>query len=631
MNVSSTGNTYSTKASSSLGMSGLASGLDTDGMVEALLANAQSKIDKQEGLKQQTLWKQEIYRSLIAKINTFQSKYFSSTSSTNLLSQSFFNQMSAVTTASAFKATATSSAALGTTTLEVDRLATHSKLTGAAASGKLEGTLDEAQINKFLEQSDYKISFNVALDDNQKTITLDNAAIVGADGKVDSARLQAEIQKQLDKAHGTDQLKVTINNGAIGITTNDVKGRKVMVSGESNVLSAFGYQNGQSNRIGMGGTLAQNYFNVPLDGNTFKFTINGVDLEFDKTATVTEVMNGINNSDAGVRMTYRALDDKFSLEATDSGAGHAITFSDTTGNLMAAMFGAPSSDNTGDDGGYVYNEGVNALVKIDGVETQRSSNSFAVNGINIELKAVTTTEETIGVSRDTDSVIAGIKSFMEDYNALIDELNGLIREDSTYKKYAPLTDAQKKEMSEREIELWEEKAKQGLLRGDSAVSTFLQSMRTALYEKPEGSLYSIFDIGIETSSEWKDYGKLVFSTDGEAKLRQVLDSNPNDVIKLFADAKEGLSVKMESILKYTANTSSASRGTLVQIAGVENAASDYDNDLYDRLQLIERRIDQLKAAYQKEKTRYWRQFNAMESVISNMNTQSSWLAQQLSV
>ncbi|MCQ5092379.1 flagellar filament capping protein FliD, partial [Slackia exigua] len=70
-----------------------------------------------------------------------------------------------------------------------------------------------------------------------------------------------------------------------------------------------------------------------------------------------------------------------------------------------------------------------------------------------------------------------------------------------------MTDEQKDKMSERQIELWEEKAKEGLLHRDSAVDSFLSQMRLALYTKPAGAKLALYDIGIETT-KWEDKGQL---------------------------------------------------------------------------------------------------------------------------
>ena len=79
-------------------VSGLASGMDTESIVKSLLMGTQTKIDKQSGLKQQLEWKQDIYRDLITKINTFSDKYFSyyGSGDTNLMSQSLFKTMTGI-------------------------------------------------------------------------------------------------------------------------------------------------------------------------------------------------------------------------------------------------------------------------------------------------------------------------------------------------------------------------------------------------------------------------------------------------------------------------------------------------------------------------------------------------------
>ena len=346
-------------------------------------------------------------------------------------------------------------------------------------------------------------------------------------------------------------------------------------------------------------------------------------------------------------------------------------------------------------------KGQNAIVEIDGLVTERSSNNFTVNGLNFNLKETTGTyeaaagtlktsdgsafdlsqlkdgqyiengtvynadgtktditgltyekdgqtvtadglrmngnkleifngtTETIQVDRNTDQIVDGIKSFVDEYNKLIKTLNDYLDEDTSYKKYAPLTDAQKKEMSEKEIELWEKKAKEGLLHRDSTIDSFLRSMRTALYEKPEGCAYALYDLGIETG-EWESKGQLVFTADSEAKLRQILESDPESVMQLFTDSEEGIFTKINNIMDNTAKISSGSPGALVELAGVKGKASESNNTLYEQIKDIDDRIAALKRTYEREKNRYWSEFNTMEQLISNMNVQSSWLSQQFS-
>ena len=151
------------------------------------------------------------------------------------------------------------------------------------------------------------------------------------------------------------------------------------------------------------------------------------------------------------------------------------------------------------ENGTVYNAD-GTKTDITGLTYEKDGQTVTADGLRVvkgskdgenKLEIFNGTTETIQVDRDTDQIIEGIKSFVDEYNKLIKTLNDYLDEDTSYKEYAPLTDAQKKEMSEKEIELWEEKAKEGLLHRDSTIDSFLQSMRTALYEKPEGCAYAL--------------------------------------------------------------------------------------------------------------------------------------------
>ena len=104
-------------------VSGLASGMDTESIVKSLLMGTQTKIDKQSGLKQQLEWKQDIYRDLITKINTFSDKYFSyyGSGDTNLMSQSLFKTMTGISSSGAIKISSVSSNAVSSMNIsEID-------------------------------------------------------------------------------------------------------------------------------------------------------------------------------------------------------------------------------------------------------------------------------------------------------------------------------------------------------------------------------------------------------------------------------------------------------------------------------------------------------------------------------
>ena len=283
----------------------------------------------------------------------------------------------------------------------------------------------------------------------------------------------------------------------------------------------------------------------------------------------------------------------------------------------------------------ISEEGQNAILTVNGVmgsdgklkdETviERNTNTFELDGITMELTATSDAPINLTTSKDTDKIVEGLKSFVDDYNALIDELNDQVNAEASYQKYAPLTDAQKKEMSEREIEKWEEKAKEGLLRNDSNISKFLQEMRTAMYTTVESAGLALYDIGIESSSNYKDNGKLVLD---ESKLKGALTTKLDDIQKMFTDKDNGLAVQLQNALKAAANPSSGSPGSLIRYAGTKDVMVT-SNTLYYEMKSVKETLTRLNKKYETERTRYWKQFTAMEQAISKMNSQSSWMTQQ---
>src|SRR5690625_7533959 len=91
-----------------------------------------------------------------------------------------------------------------------------------------------------------------------------------------------------------------------------------------------------------------------------------------------------------------------------------------------------------------------------------------MNGGILEFKNRTVDNAHLIVSNDEEGAIEAIMKFVDKYNEVVETLNESQREEK-YRDFPPLTEAQKKEMSEDEIEKWEEKAQSGILKGESAI------------------------------------------------------------------------------------------------------------------------------------------------------------------
>jgi Flagellar capping protein len=278
---------------------------------------------------------------------------------------------------------------------------------------------------------------------------------------------------------------------------------------------------------------------------TYSITINGVTITGDaSTDSLNTLLHKINTSSAGVTAYYDAANNRISFTAKEAGwvngpnrDGDRITFDDGGSGFLGTVLG--------------LNSGVNetaaqkAIVTINGLESEQNTNTLTVNGITITLKAVGTA--TLTVRTDVDAVVAKIKAFVDTYNETLSLVQTKLKE-KRYRDYLPLTEEQKKEMTEEQIKLWEEKAKSGLLRGDSVLQALEQSLRsiaTAVYSTGSSAVNSLASIGIRSLS-YLDNGKLYID---EAKLRQAIETDIEAVKKLFqqdgaTEAEKGIAVRL---------------------------------------------------------------------------------------
>lgn len=396
-----------------------------------------------------------------------------------------------------------------------------------------------------------------------------------------------------------------------------------MMFGKESIQNVPNIKTVTSNAVNDTSILKGNLKLTLADGTSQEINVNNLSIPKSFADLAAEIQSKVGT---GVSVSYTS-DGKIQIQGTSK--GFAIEGTDANGKaLMNSLFGQDgmtfSSQMTAD-----VKAGQNAVLTVDGTVIERNTNTFELDGITMELTSEyhdTGTPISLTTSRDTDKIVDSLKSFVEDYNALVEELNEHLKETANYKKYPPLTDEQKKEMSDKEIELWEEKSKEGLLHNDANITSFLGDMRMVLYSSVEGAGLSLYDIGIETSDNWRDNGKLVIDED---VLKSMVATNADAICKLFTDREQGLGAGMQKALKDAANVSSGSPGTMVRYAGTKDVLTT-SNTLYEEMKHISETLSNLNTKYQLEKTRYWNQFNAMEQAISNMNSQSSWLTQQFS-
>ncbi|MBP0981439.1 MAG: hypothetical protein J5968_04470, partial [Oscillospiraceae bacterium] len=221
-------------SASSNGLSGLASGMDTESMVEQMLMGTQNKIDTTNQKITQLEYKQELYHSVISDLKTFQNTYFSFTNQeTNLLSQSFFSTKAASSASKAYSVTANTAAAVGNVTINnITSLATNYKQTAKnTASAMLMGTFDQglADAWKTLMTDEEKLTIKVG----DKSVAIAAADIVGKG----SLEVESVINTALKDNGVAAEMKFM--NGKFTLTAND-KEAKINVSGTDEVKTMLG-------------------------------------------------------------------------------------------------------------------------------------------------------------------------------------------------------------------------------------------------------------------------------------------------------------------------------------------------------------------------------------------------------
>ena len=440
------------------------------------------------------------------------------------------------------------------------------------------------------------------------------------------------------KAVVNDDGTVTISGEAMyaiededGNTSNPPKNFAI-TQGDKNV-NDFGFDkasthsstSNNSNQVSTTQTLDS--FGLEADEKGYyNFSINGVKFSFKGDTTVKDMMSEINSSKAGVKMSYTTLTNQFTITANEYGRGNEITFEDGDEGLLNAF---------GFNENATFTEGQNTTININGEDIETNSNSYTVDGTTFTFTAAAEgTEFTNEVSRDYSKAINAIKSFVEDYNKLIEEVYGYV-DDEPNKDYYFLTDDDKEEMdlSESQEAKWDKLANKGILYRDSTLQSIMSSMRTIIYssvDAADGTKVGLYRLGITTTANYSDHGKLQFSADiTDEQFESIFADYADEFAKLFNDSKNGIAYQFDNVLNGAVKTSGAEadRGILVQKAGVSGTASATTNSIYNQIKSLKTMIDTLKDRYEQQQERYWSIYSNMETMLGNINGQSSYIQQ----
>lgn len=269
-------------------------------------------------------------------------------------------------------------------------------------------------------------------------------------------------------------------------------------------------------------------------------------------------------------------------------------------------------------------DGRDAEIELNGVTYTNSSNNFSINGLEIEALAETDGEITVSTSTDTQAIYDKIKDFLTEYNSLINEMTKLYNADSS-RGYEPLTDEEREAMSDSEIEKWEAKIKDSLLRRDSTLDSVMSTMINSMNASYEinGTKYSLTSFGISTlgylnAAKNENYA---YHIDGDAddentsgkkdKLMEAIAENPDDLIEFMKKLTGEMYTKLGDKMKGTA---------------LRSAYTIYnDKEMTSQYTEYGKQIAAWEKKLSEKEDYYYNKFSKMEAAMAKLQSQTNSL------
>ena len=489
-------------------MTGLMSGLDTESIIQELVAARQTKVDTAVKAQKTLEWKQEAWKELNTKIKGLQTKYLNNMRFTT----AYMKKTTKVSNSSAVSVITGDGAMNGVQELEVKQLAKTSYMTG----GKVVG-----------------------------------------DGSATAVTTLKELGIAEDFS-GTFQIK-------------------------------------------------------DKEGNVTK------EIEITADSTISNVLTAMK--EAGLNANFDAKQQRFYISAKESGVANDFSLESDASVLTALGLDYASVNKIA---------GQDAIIELNGVTYENTTNVFDINGLTITALSETNGEKvTVTTQDDTDGIYDMIKNFLKEYNTVINEMDKLYNADSA-KGYEPLTDEEKEALSETEIEKYEQKIKDALLRRDSNISSVSSALKSVMSSGIEvnGETMYLSDFGINTLGYFTaaDNEKNAYHIDGDPddantsgnadKLKSMIGSDPDTVVSFFSQLSKDLYSKMDSLSKSVDGYRSYGN-----FYDDKKMKSDYD-DYTSKIAELEEKL----ADYE---DKWYAKFSAMETALAKMQSNTNAVTSML--
>lgn len=587
-----------TTATGTLASSGVGSGLDVSGIVSKLMSIERqpiTRLDTQTGVVTAEI---TAYGTLKGTLSTLQ------TAVQTLATQSTYSATkTTVADTTQFNATSDGTAAVGNYSIQVQQLAKQQKLTSTAFAKPTDSvgtgtlTFDFGSYN-----TDANGVTTFAPNTNKKTVTVtipsgsDSLSAIASAINASKAGVSATVLNDGTSSYLSFSPSDPGSANALKITVNDNDGNNSDAAGLSRL--AFDQSSGMtqgsldytSASVAVAAASNNNQFTIALDGGTAT-TVTLADGTYNKTNIVTAMQTAVDSA-------LGAGKAKVSLDANNK---LIVSSATTTGYVGVTIGGVPGNTGTtalfGDSGTAV--SAINRMTQtvapqdarllVDGVQVVKSTNTItdAIQGVTLSLAKEGTAATTVSVAADSSSLSKALDTFVTTYNKVSSSLADLLA-------YDPAT------------------GKAGALQSEGTVRSIQSSLRQMIQTVGHSvGISSMSDLGVSFQRD----GTLKFSSD---KLNTAL-SDPTKNIQAFfigKDGSSGLANKMDSLM--------------TSFVGSSGSIATRTSGLNQTLTYISKQRAALEVRMTDIETRYTKQYNALDSLIANMKSTSTYLTQQLS-
>lgn len=338
-----------------------------------------------------------------------------------------------------------------------------------------------------------------------------------------------------------------------------------------------------------------------------KITVNGKVIEVTEDMTVGDL--AVKIAEAGkIHANFDDINHRMYLSSLQTGKDNdfTLTSKNSEGEEILKALGL-----TGE--GATRIEGKDAILKFNGVTYINNTNNFNINGLSIEAKSTSPNPVTVSINKSNNLIMDTVTKFVDSYNELLEKMQTLYNKKSS-KTYAPLSDKEKEALTEKEIEKWEKTGKENILSKDNSLRTIINLFKDSTLKtyNINGEKLSLASIGLSTGSYFSTgenkRGTLEINKD---KLEKAINDDPEKVIQLIKAVSSDLYDKLDK------NSKSSSLKSVYKFYN--------DKELNNKIKDYDKKIKEWEEKTKKMEEKYYKQFSNMETMLSKIQSNSSYL------